>query len=139
MSCRAVQLLLRSRWFPAIASTCLTILASMCFGAIAGQPGAGHPDKAAAAENIGVCERIKRVRAEIDNQVSIETTPRSRWLLAQWYNFGNFRPAPVPYGVPRYYLPRVPIPQRAVPPPQIPQRLPYPGGYPVQPPMWRNF
>jgi hypothetical protein len=135
---RAAQLLARLRWILAIASTCLAVSAGMWWGAIAGQPGTGHPDKAASAEDIGVSERIKRVRAELDNQVRPETTPLSRWLLAQWYNFGNFRP------VPQYhYLPQAPMPQGVVPPllrpPQLPPMRAYPGRFPARPPMWRNF
>jgi hypothetical protein len=136
---RAAQLLARLRWIPAIASTCFAISAGMWWGAIAGQPGTGHPDKVASAEDMGVSERIKRVRAELDNQVRPETTPLSRWLLAQWYNFGNFRPPPPQ----DYNLPQAPMSQGVVPPLQRPPQLPpmraYPGRFPARPPMWRNF
>jgi hypothetical protein len=144
MSSRASQTLDRLRRIRAVASTCLAVLAGMSSSAIASQPGAGRPDKGVSADAPAVSERIKRVRAALNNQDRAEATQSSRWHLAQWFNFSNFRPPMNPYGSqPNYgaqvpYLPGRPQ-QQARPPMQMP--YPYAGGGIVQPPprMWRNF
>jgi hypothetical protein len=134
----------RLRAARAIGSTCLALVAGISPGTIEGQPSGGGPDKGVSSDGPGISERIKLVRAAFQNQPATEPAYDPRGLLAQWFNFGNFRPSINPYGAQPYYpqqVPGLPFPQqgqpvmRGQPPPN-----PYPqGGYIPAPPMWRNF
>jgi hypothetical protein len=120
-----------------LAPTCLALLAGV---STAGPLATGAVGKPVSPEVLSVSERIRLVRAAYQEQAKPEAKPLSRWLLAQWYNFGNFRPPPVPYNVPQYYpvpapIPQTTLPYRVPPPPYV---QPYPYTVPP-PPVWRNF
>jgi hypothetical protein len=119
------------------APACLALLA----GVSTGGPLTAEAVKPVSPEVLSVSERIRLVRAAYQEQTKPEAKLFSRWLLAQWYNFGNFRPPPVPYNVPQYYpmpapVPQAPTPYRAPLPQPYSQQYPY--ALPPQLP-WRNF
>ena len=136
----------RLRGIRAIALTSFALLAGISPRAIGSQPGVDRPNEES-LDLLSVSKRIERVRAALDNQARTEATPLSGWLLAQWYNFGNFRPqmpygavpgAGVPgYGVPGYGVPGAGVPGYGVPGAGVP-RYGVPGA-PGNPYSWRNF
>jgi hypothetical protein len=125
------------------APACLAVLAGVSSG---GQLNIGCTESADLARTPSISERIGLIRLAYQNQTKSETPPASPWLLAQWYNFGNFRPPQ--YGVPQYGVPQYGVPQYGVPQYGVPQYgVPYYQGGVVpnqqQPPipygLWRNY
>jgi len=111
----------------------------MSLGATGAQSNADRQDNGVSADALTVPERIKLVRAGLNNQLRTEATHPSRQLLAQWYNFGKFRPPEVPYEKAPNPPPSSKPAQPQSPPPAAEDLSPQTEVPPAPSQMWRNF